>query len=207
MSLPACPAKRAPLSPLTNSRHASHRTAILMIALALGVLVAALLGPAQTLAQTHKAACHASHTKTAHTCAQSKGKHKPHHASKSTDTKHKSAKSKKTKKGSAKPVILVPALCEDGSQPTRVGSDSFSCEDGSVPSCEGGATPTTSHNGKALLCPVSGEQETSAAEGEGECEEEEEALSCSPVSESGSGEKVCEISPSAGASAACEGEH
>jgi hypothetical protein len=177
-----------------------------MIALALGVLAAALLGPAQTLAQTHKATCHASHTKTAHACAQSKGKHKPRHASKTT-TKHKPAKTKKTKKGSAKPVILVPALCEDGSQPTRVASNSFSCEDGSEPSCEGGATPTTSHNGKTLLCPASGEHEASGAEteGEGECEEEE-ALSCNPVSESGSGEKVCETSPSAGSSFACEGE-
>jgi hypothetical protein len=189
---------------LTNQQPTRRRARIVMIALSLVVLAAALLGPSQTFAQTHKAACAAARGKAARACASHKGKHKrkPHHGSK----KREAAKSK-AKGGALSPVILVPALCEDGSKPVRTGADGFSCEDGSEPSCEDNVAPRTSRNGKTLLCPAPGEPEASAGEGEsqGECEEEE-SLSCTPVTESDSGEKVCETSPSAGSSVACEGE-
>ncbi len=193
-----------------TSRHPnSRRPRIATIALSLCMLVAALLGPSQTLAQTHKAACAAAHGKAARACPQSshKNKHKPHHTSKSS-AKHKPAKTKgKGKNGSSSPVILVPALCENGDKPVREGTNGFACEDGSEPSCEGGVAPTTSRNGKTLLCAVPAEPETSAAEGEGQGEcEEEESLSCSPVSESDTVEKVCEVSPGSDSSFTCEGE-
>jgi hypothetical protein len=190
---------------LTNQQPARRRARIVTIALSLVVLAAALLGPSQTLAQTHKPACAAARGRAAHACSSHKGKHKrkPRHRGKNT-TKRKATK---TKGGASSPVILVPALCEDGSKPIRAGADGFTCEDGSEPSCEDNVAPTTSRNGKTLLCPAPGESEASASEGEsqGECEEEE-SLSCTPVTESDSGEKVCETSPSAGSSVACEGE-
>jgi hypothetical protein len=192
---------------LTNQQPARRRARIVTTALSLVVLAATLLGPSQTFAQTHKAACAATRGKAARACSSHKGKHKRklHHGGKNT-TKRKAAKTK-TKGGASRPVILVPALCEDGSKPVRAGADSFTCEDGSEPSCEDNVAPTTSRNGRTLLCPAPGESEASAGEGEsqGECEEEE-SLSCTPVTESDSGEKVCEISPSAGSSVACEGE-
>jgi hypothetical protein len=188
---------------LTKQQPTRRRARIVTIALSLVVLAAALLGPSQTFAQTHKAACAAARGKAAaRACSSHKHKRKPHHG----DKKRKAAKSK-AKGGASGPVILVPALCEDGSKPVRTGADGFTCEDGSEPSCEGNVAPTTSRNGKTLLCPAPGDPEASAGEGEGQSEcEEEEALSCTPVSESASGEKVCETSPSAGSSVACEGE-
>jgi hypothetical protein len=193
---------------LSNRQPTRLRTRIVLAALSLGLLAAALLGPSQTLAQTRKAACSTVHAKAKRACAQSshKGRHKrkTHRAGKG-NAKHALAKTK-SKGGSSSPVVLAPATCENGSAPVRSGG-SFSCEDGSEPACEDGAAPTTSRNGKSLLCPAPAEPETSsgAGSGEGECEEEE-ALSCTPVTGSGSSEHVCETSPSAGSSFVCEGE-
>lgn len=162
------------------------------LALTLSAFVVALLGPAQTLAQAHKASCsgavHAKAKRGAHACAQSS--HKPktkHHA------KHASKKKthKKTHRASQ---ATVPASCEDGSAPLRAGDGSFSCDDGSEPECEGGATPAASRNGKSLVCLVAAEDETGASEAE--CEEE--GLGCSF-------EQACEASGE-DSSSACESE-
>ncbi len=93
----------------------------------------------------------------------------------------------------------MPARCGDGSAPLHAGDGSFSCNDGSKPECEDGATPKVSNNGKSLVCLVAAAGGASA--GETECEEEEP--SCGTGSESG--EQACEASGE-DSSPACEGE-
>jgi hypothetical protein len=161
----------------------------------LAVLVAALLGPSQTLAQTHKIACsHARAKRRTHVCTQLSRKGKTRHASRHPG-KHSLAQG---------PSETVPALtaasCEDGSAPARESNGSFSCADGSEPECENGATPARSGNGKSLLCPVIGEDES---ESEAECEEGLAAV-CAQGTLPGSDEQACEVSSSADSSFICE---
>ncbi len=175
----------------------------LTLALSLAVLAAALLGPAQTLAQTHGSTCStsAAHSKakTARTCARSSHKGKAHHA---TGRRARRTLAKKTPKAStpASPA-LAAAYCEDGSAPVRAGDGSFSCDDGSEPECEDGATPTVSPNGKDLLCPVSTEEASGSSEAQ--CEE---GLGCGAETGSAPAEQGCEALPSDGSSFVCEGE-
>jgi hypothetical protein len=181
---------------VTNRPRARRLTLALTIALSLGALVIALIGPAETLAQTHKSACsgsaaHAKKPKSAtHPCPSHKSKGKGH----GTSTKAKHTK-KHHKSGGL--LLGIPASCEDGNAPT-LSEGSFHCSDGSEPQCVDGATPTASRNGKMLLCPAVAGSETSS--GEAECEEEE--LEC--VASSGSDEDACEATASG--SVACEGE-
>ncbi len=183
----------APLTFLTNRPRIRRLTLALTVALALVALVTALIGPAETLAQTHKAACSSSaaHAKkaksTTHPCATHKGK------SKST-SKTKHAK-KRHKRGGVLP--RIPASCEDGSTPV-LSEGSFRCSDGSEPQCVDGGAPAASRNGKMLLCPAVAGSE--GGSGEAECEEEE--LECETSSTSG--EEACEATVSG--SIACEGE-
>jgi hypothetical protein len=182
---------------LTNRPRARRITLALTIALSLGALVIALIGPAETLAQTHKSACsgsaaHAKKPKSAtHPCPSHKSEGKGH----GTSTKAKHAKKKHHKSGGLP--LRIPASCEDGNAPV-LSEGSFHCSDGSEPQCVDGATPTASRNGKMLLCPAVGGSEGSS--GEAECEEEE--LEC--VASSGSDEEACEAAASG--SVACEGE-
>jgi len=171
---------------LTNRPHARRLTLAVTLVLLLGALVTALLGPAQTLAQTSKPACSSSTThakqakRTAHPCTTHKGKKRKH--------------AKKTHRSSSGPAI--PASCENGTPPVLSGG-SFSCEDGSEPQCVDGATPKLSSSGKRLLCPVATEGESGSVEAE--CEEEE--LECAASGDSG--EQTCEVSSSA---PSCEAE-
>ncbi len=171
-----------------------------MVAVALCLFAAALLGPAQTLAQTRKPACqttaHAKAKHVTHACA------RPSHKSKTRRTAKHSSKhtSGKTTSGLPGTAASVPAQCENGSAPVRA-SGSFTCSDGSEPECEDGADPTASRNGRSLLCPALQEVEPTSAEAE--CEEE--GLECTSL-DSGTGEKGCEGSAGAGAGFACEGE-
>jgi hypothetical protein len=184
---------------LTNHPPAHRLALVVTLVLSLGVLVAALLGPAETLAQTRKPACStsAAHTKkaksTAHVCTQATSKGKSHHAA-----KHSKRKVKKTQKSTSGSSTPIPASCEDGNPPVLGAGKSFSCGDGSEPQCVDGATPKISRNGKSLLCPASTEGETSASEAE--CEEE--GLECTASSDSS--EQACEASASN--SPACEVE-
>jgi hypothetical protein len=184
---------------LTDRPPARRLALAVTLALSLSVFVMALLGPAQTLAQTHRAACSgAAHAKAkhgAHACTQSSRKIK---AKTKRRSKHASVK-KTRKRSSAASQAMVPARCEDGSTPVREAGGSFVCEDGSEPQCEDGATPTVSRNGKSLVCAVPAEGEASASESE--CEEE--SLGCSTGS--GSGEQTCEAADGDSGSA-CEGE-
>jgi hypothetical protein len=170
---------------LTNRPRARRLTLAATLVLLLGALVTALLGPAQTLAQTSKPACSSSatHTKqakrTAHPCTTRKSK-------KEGAGKHKHAKKKH--RSSSSPVI--PASCENGTPPV-LDSAGFACEDGSEPQCVDGATPKLSHNGKLLLCPAATGGESGS--GEAECEEEEE-LECAASGEPD--EQTCEASSS-----------
>lgn len=184
---------------MTHRPHTRRLTVLVTIVLSIGVLIAALLGPAQTLAQTRTVACstaasNAKAKRASHTCAQPSHKHK----GKARHKRHgKRTGTKKTSKTGASDVpAAVLAQCEDGSAPVASGADGFSCSDGSEPGCEDGATPTTSRNGKALICPVFSEGETIS--GETECEEE--GLDCSVEA----GEPACETSD--GASVVCETE-
>jgi hypothetical protein len=174
-----------------------------MLALSLSVFVLALFGPAQTLAQTHKAACSTSaHAKkrSAHACTQPshRAKAQTRHASKH----HAKHTSKKTGKGgTSASQATVPAQCEDGSAPVRAADGSFSCDDGSEPECEDGATPTASRNGNRLLCSAPAESE--AGSSEAECEEE--GLGCTTTG-SGPGEQACTASAADSSSFTCEAE-
>jgi hypothetical protein len=168
----------------------------LTLAVFLAVLVAALLGPSQTLAQTHKLACsHARAKRRTHACTQFSDKGKTRHANRRRGGKHSLAQA---------PSETIPALaaasCEDGSAPIRESNGSFSCADGSEPECEDGATPARSGNGKSLLCPVIGESES---ESEAECEESL-AATCAQGTLPGSSEHACEASSSASSSFICE---
>jgi cobalamin biosynthesis protein CobT len=181
---------------MTNRPLTRRLTLVLTLLLSLGVLVMALIGPAETLAQTRKLSCPTTAARVkakraGRTCTQShKSKTKRH-------AKHK----KKASKAPAK-TTAVAAICEDGSAPTRGASGEFACTDGSEPICEDGATPTASHNGKSLLCPVAGESEESSA-AEAECEEE--GLECTGNTSAPS-EQSCEASASEGSSFICEAE-
>ncbi|MGD1056513.1 MAG: hypothetical protein ABR992_03785 [Solirubrobacteraceae bacterium] len=161
----------------------------------LAVLVAALLGPAQTLAQTRKPSCsHARAKRGAHACGQTSHKGKARHSKK--HRKHTLT----AVPGEAVPAP-TPATCEDGSAPVQEANGSFSCADGSEPACEDGASPTRSHTGKSLLCPVIAEPESES--GEEECEEGLSAL-CSTEPLPGSKERTCEVSSSTSSSFICE---
>ncbi|HEV3033172.1 MAG TPA: hypothetical protein VGX72_00150 [Solirubrobacteraceae bacterium] len=184
-----------------TSRPPIRRLALaLTLALTLSAFVVALLGPAQTLAQTRKAACPTSAThgnkKHAARCTQPshKGRAQTHHPS-----KHRVKPNTKTTGETSPPASApaAPALCEDGNTPVRAADGSFSCADGSEPECEGGASPTASHSGHHLLCPVSAEAESSS--NEAECKQE--GSGCA----TGAGEEVCETSGSGDSSEfACE---
>ncbi len=174
---------------------------VLSLAVALGVLFAALLGPAQTLAQTRKLVCPGStaHSRTkrgAHACLQASHKRKTHHA-RGHHAKHAVGVAGETV------AAAVPASCEDGSVPVPVTGGSFSCSDGSEPECEDGATPTRSANGKSLLCPLATEEESEA--GEAECEEDI-GNACAADTISGSGEQSCETTSGSASSFVCETE-
>ena len=168
---------------MTSRPHARLLAIAVTLLLALGVFLAALLGPAETLAQTHKPTCQSSahaRKRSARACTQPS--HKVRAQTRRAPKHHPKRKSKKTSKSGTPTVHAVAAQCEDGSAPVQSAEGSFSCGDGSEPQCENGASPTPSHNGKSLLCPVSTEAEAGA--GETECEEEDEALGCTPGSDS-----------------------
>jgi hypothetical protein len=183
---------------MTNRPLTRRLSLVLTLLLSLGVLVTALVGPAETLAQTRKPSCSTAAARikakrARRTCAQShKGKAKHH-------TKHKK---KGAKAGAPIGTVTVAAVCEDGSAPAPEASGEFTCTDGSEPACEDGATPTASHNGKSLLCPVVIESEESSA-AEAECEEE--GLECTGIASAPS-EQSCEASASESSSFVCEPE-
>jgi hypothetical protein len=183
---------------LTKPPQARRLTLALSIALSLGALIVALIGPAETLAQTHKSACSSSaHGKKAKSTTHPCPSHKT--TTKGKGAGHSTAKAKHTKKRrkSGGVLLRIPASCEDGNAPVQ-SEGSFHCSDGSEPQCVDGATPATSRNGKMLLCPaVAGSEGDS---GEAECEEDE--LEC--VASPGSDEEACEAATSG--SIACEGE-
>ncbi len=78
----------------------------------------------------------------------------------------------------------------------RAADGAFSCEEGSEPECEDGATPTLSSTGASLVCMSSPDPQ--AGYGEAECTQEGEA------------EGACSAAPSCAAQASegsgCEGE-
>jgi hypothetical protein len=182
---------------------ARRLTLALTLALSLAVLAAALLGPSQTLAQARRATCSSSATDSrarlaTRTCVQPARKRRAHHA-----TRRRSKHAKKTPKASPRSPALAAAYCEDGSVPVLVGNGSFSCDDGSEPACEDGATPTVSRNGRSLVCPVAGEGDGEAGSSE-ECQAGEASGGCGTEAGATSGVPACEAPSSEGSGAACE---
>ncbi|MGD0454508.1 MAG: hypothetical protein ABSB69_13010 [Solirubrobacteraceae bacterium] len=186
---------------MTSHPPTRRLTVLVTIALSLGVLIAALLGPAQTLAQTRKVACPTSTVRAkakreGRTCTKT-------HKGKGHKTKRpKHATKKAPKAGSPATPATVAAQCEDGSAPVLSASETFSCTDGSEPACADGATPMPSDNGESLLCPVA----TEAEPGSSETECEEEGVGCSADTSPGSDEQTCEASASDSSSFVCEAE-
>ena len=191
------PSSRLPTSPLLPITTSNRRLAsILTLVVFLAVLATALLGPAQTLAQTRKSSCaHARAKHSAHACGLASHKGGAHRSNRHRG-RHKLANTT----GETVPA-LEPASCEDGSTPIREVNGSFSCADGSEPECEDGASPSHSRNGKSLLCPVIAELESES--GEAECEAGLSAL-CSTEPLPGSKEQPCEVTSSSSSSFVCE---
>jgi hypothetical protein len=133
----------------------------LALALLLAALVVPLLRPAPTLARGPHRACASAVAASEHgarACAQrahsghAQGNGRRHHA------KHRSIKKKKAaqhRAGTRTPApVPTPAVCEDGTTPTRGAEGAFSCGDGSEPACTAGAEPAPAKNGKKLVCPA-----------------------------------------------------
>lgn len=186
-----------------TSRPSARLTTALTLALSLLALGVTLLGPAQTLAQTRKACSKpTSQTKTKHAagaCTKSsrrskKTRHSSRHHAKPAPTK------KAPKTSTPASASVLPARCEGGEAPVRAADGTFSCNDGSEPECEDGATPTASHKGTRLVCPVSTEADAESSSTGAECEEE--GLACN----AGAGEQPCETSGSDGSSFSCEAD-
>jgi hypothetical protein len=170
---------------MTSKANAHRIAATAALLLSLGVFAAALLGPAETFAQTHRSACVVSRNRAdSHACGQkshSKAKKRRKHHAKL----HGGASSGKS--ATAGSAASVPARCENGHAPTLGAEEIFSCEDGSQPECQDGATPTLSPGGSALVCPLLGEEK--AAGEAAECEQEEAG------EDPGEGtENACEVS-------------
>ncbi len=128
--------------------------------IALLAALALMLAPSLSQARAHLSSSCAPR-QSARSCAsakrKSRGKH--HHA------KHPAAKPKRAHKA-PKP-SLQPALCENEAAPVAA-SGSFSCLDGSEPTCEDGATPVLSAHRSALLCPATDEDSSASDECEAE---------------------------------------
>jgi hypothetical protein len=179
------------------------------------VLAVALIGPSQTLAQkTGRLACatatgHGRAKQDGHVCVKLVRKRKAHRTTKLTvrgrHTKSVSGKSApgKTPQGTTTPVSTTPASCEDGSAPVAAGGGSFSCGDGSEPTCEDWATPTPAANGKSLICPSTIEEGPEAIEAE--CEEGL-ATTCPAGATPGSDEQACAATASSNPDFICEQE-
>jgi hypothetical protein len=183
----------------TSTRRLTSTLTLLACVLA---LAAALLGPAQTLAQMRRAAscpsstAHAKTRRTALACERSSHKAKAH------GRKHRSKHALAKAPPESVPASLPAAYCEDDSPPARASGGSFSCADGSEPECEDGAEPTRSSNGRSLVCAIfEGEEEAEA--GESECEELGSSF-CAQIPAPGSDEHSCEASAGESSSFLCE---
>jgi hypothetical protein len=170
------------MTPLARPLPRRRPAPALAFAVSLAVLAVALMAPSQGMARAHKASCrppsaHLSHH--ASGCAKAGHRAKGH---KRQPVKHHLAApavstSKATVRTSLRTLVsgkapsgapLVPATCEDGSAPQRVGDEIFECEDGSEPRCESGSSLTLSSDGATLLC-APGAQ-TVPSSGEGTCD-------------------------------------
>lgn len=105
---------------------------------------------------SHKSKTHGSSKSKAHGHPKAKAHHpskKAKKAKKLKKTKHRTPR-KATRKAKHEAVtpVQTKAACEDGSIAVHVGSNSFVCDDGSQPECEGGSFPIESKNGATLLC-------------------------------------------------------
>jgi hypothetical protein len=170
------------MTPLARPLPRRRPAPALAFAVSLAVLAVALVAPSQGLARAHKASCrlvspHLKH----HPSGCAKAGHRAKGHKRQATKHHLAAPAVSTSKASVRASLrtrvsgtapagapLVPATCEDGSAPQRVGDEIFECEDGSEPHCESGSSLTLSSGGATLLC-ASGSQ-TVPSSGEGTCE-------------------------------------
>jgi len=115
--------------------------------------------PAASVARAHKSTCHVTatnHSKhVAHKCSRPARKAKPTTRSKRHRSAHARPKLKSHTPAApgAKEAAGAPeAFCSDGSTPLATEEGTFSCEDGTAPTCEAGLVETLSSDGATLLC-------------------------------------------------------
>lgn len=163
---------------------APHRTqsrlARLLVPVAALALLTALVFPGGAPARVA-----GRHTPSSHrSCASNRraGHHSRHAAAHGcAKHSHKDGSHKSKKPPAQTPVAagqeLAPARCEDGTLPTRAGT-TWSCEDGSSPSCEEGA-PLHASASATPMCAVKASKETECSRETGECAE----LACEDATE------------------------
>jgi hypothetical protein len=206
---------RATPSPKRFAGFAGFATVLaLSLSIAAAVLFSAPSAPA--MAATSKAACRSSsaaHPRGAHihthTCAQARRRRRARvgHRTAARDGGRATEKTGAERGAEAyPPAAVTPALCEDGTDPIGAPDGSFSCDDGSEPTCEAGLTAVSSSEGSGLVCEVAQGPESSepscedtntlvqAPVGPPACEEGSEP-SCATGSadgSSGSSSPICE---------------
>jgi hypothetical protein len=150
-------------------------------------VILVLLGCAALSAAAFARTTHTGHRST---CASvRRGKHRSgRHCSKHHDQKTAAHKKKPAAKTTAPAQKLGPALCEDGSLPTRAASGEYTCEDGSEPACVDGSEPLRPAISSAPVCRVSHEEEPGACKAGGECEE----FACEDPAEAAAPSAGCE---------------
>ncbi len=139
------------------------------MAVSLLATAALLLSPAASLARTHRSSCTGSpgHShRSGHACTHGTHRSKPgrhtRHPAGTHRTRHAAAKGPARRSAGAPVPVGAPAICEDETIPVGT-KGTFSCADGSQPSCEDGSSPLPAAGGKLLLCPAEPKEEAGAA--------------------------------------------
>jgi hypothetical protein len=138
------------------ARPARRSRALLAATLLIAALACLMLRAAPTLARSSTAHCasHAAHTSSQPSaCAQRRGHTRTHAKRRHRHvTRHKRSRHGVTVQAPAIPGQTA-AVCEDASSPT-LGSEGFSCADGSEPTCANGAEPVPGEKGSTAICPT-----------------------------------------------------
>ncbi len=137
-------------------RPAGRSLALLGAALLIATLTCLALRAAPTLARTSAAHCasHAVHTSSQPSACAQRRRHTRTHAKR----RHRHVvRRQRSRHGVTVQAPAIPsqtaAVCEDGSSPA-LGSEGFSCADGSEPTCANGAEPAPAEKGSTAVCPT-----------------------------------------------------
>jgi hypothetical protein len=137
-------------------RLARRPVALFAAALLIAVLAGLALRAAPTLARASASRC-ASHA--AHSSSQ-RGACAQHRKRTHVRAKRRHKAAARPRHARHEPTVHAPAIpaqqpaaCEDGSSPT-LGSEGFSCADGSEPACANGGEPVPARKGSTAVCPA-----------------------------------------------------